>query len=205
MNRFNCRFHGFTLIELLIVVAIIGILAAIAIPNFLEAQTRARVARAVSDMRSCRLGLEMYRLDFNIYPVNGNDVGGTEFDSWRHITTPIDYISRVPMDPWGQNFPPTGRRGDSVFTGWWMWTPHGVVFDYGKEPHFGFAETGTNFLVISIGPDVDYDFPYDGYLAHYVDTLVRHTSRYIYDPTNGTVSSGDIYASNNGVFGGGVR
>ncbi|MEI8166588.1 MAG: prepilin-type N-terminal cleavage/methylation domain-containing protein, partial [Chloroflexales bacterium] len=54
---------GFTLIELLIVVAIIAILAAIAVPNFLEAQTRAKVSRVKGDMRSLVTALEAYRLD----------------------------------------------------------------------------------------------------------------------------------------------
>src|SRR5512137_50625 len=58
---------GFTLIELLIVVAIIAILAAIAVPNFLEAQVRSKVSRVKSDMRTMAGALEVYRLDNNRY------------------------------------------------------------------------------------------------------------------------------------------
>ncbi|MBN2328245.1 MAG: prepilin-type N-terminal cleavage/methylation domain-containing protein [Candidatus Omnitrophica bacterium] len=60
--------NSFTLIELLIVVAIIGILAAIAMPNFLNAQVRAKVARAVSNMKSVQSALESYYLDIGSYP-----------------------------------------------------------------------------------------------------------------------------------------
>ena len=60
--------HSFTLIELLIVVAIIAILAAIAVPNFLEAQTRAKVARVKNDLRSVATAIEAYRVDTNKYP-----------------------------------------------------------------------------------------------------------------------------------------
>jgi len=60
--------RGFTLIELLIVIAIIAILALIAIPNFLEAQTRAKVARAQSDMRSLATALEAYIVDYKVPP-----------------------------------------------------------------------------------------------------------------------------------------
>jgi len=60
--------HAFTLIELLIVVAIIAILAAIAVPNFLEAQTRSKVSRAKADMRTLATGLESYAVDNNKYP-----------------------------------------------------------------------------------------------------------------------------------------
>jgi len=60
---------GFTLIELLIVIAIITILALIAIPNFLEAQIRATVARVQADMRSLATGIEAYMVDYNNYPL----------------------------------------------------------------------------------------------------------------------------------------
>jgi prepilin-type N-terminal cleavage/methylation domain-containing protein len=63
MNR-----KAFTLIELLIVVAIIAILAAIAVPNFLEAQTRSKMSRAKADMRSIVTAIEAYAVDYNKYP-----------------------------------------------------------------------------------------------------------------------------------------
>ena len=67
---------GFTLIELLIVVAIIAILAAIAVPNFLEAQTRAKVARCKTDMRTVVTALESYHIDNNKYPECADNTPG---------------------------------------------------------------------------------------------------------------------------------
>lgn len=88
---------GFTLIELLIVVAIIGILASIAVPNFLNAQIRAKVARTVSDMKTLQTALEMYRLDAGSYPPYlGQHPNVLRF---YVLTTPIAYISSVPNDP----------------------------------------------------------------------------------------------------------
>ncbi|MDX2175619.1 MAG: prepilin-type N-terminal cleavage/methylation domain-containing protein [Candidatus Sumerlaeia bacterium] len=103
MKRQGFDPKAFTLIELLIVVAIIAILAAIAVPNFLEAQVRSKVSRVVSDMRSLRTGLEAYRIDANKYPE-------TDFGPFRNpsgkglqrLTTPISYMTSVPTSPFDE-------------------------------------------------------------------------------------------------------
>src|SRR3990172_4845761 len=93
---------GFTLIELLIVIAIILILIAIALPNFLEAQIRAKVTRAKGEIRSLAFAMEAYYLDFKAYPAETEgdwlDRGRTEAGhTW--LTTPIPYIHQVLEDP----------------------------------------------------------------------------------------------------------
>ena len=59
---------GFTLIELLIVVAIIGILAAIAIPQFSAYREKAYNSAANSDVKNWKTGMEAYQADFQTYP-----------------------------------------------------------------------------------------------------------------------------------------
>ena len=91
---------AFTLIELLIVVAIIGILAAIAVPNFLNARVRSLVARTYGDMKAVVNAMEMYHLDHGdwIPDYDGMGKASYEWKTYCSLTTPVTYITSIPLD-----------------------------------------------------------------------------------------------------------
>ena len=191
------RRGAFTLIELLIVIAIIAILALIAIPNFLEAQTRSKVSRVRADMRSMAIALETYFVDWNQYPygADADDLSAPAMPPVEAfechlpvvITTPIAYITRLLPDTFfnqggghGKNTPfhynetETAKRlGED-----------GFVSDL-TLALTGSRSTAVRWYMFSHGPDGDHDESLDG--------SVPNLATRLYDPTNGTISNGDIY------------
>ncbi|MFH1742328.1 MAG: hypothetical protein ABIH23_25265, partial [bacterium] len=88
---------SFTLIELLIVVASIGILAAIAVSNFLNAQIRAKVSRVEAELHTCDSAITAYRLDHAYYPIYNNPKDLTPAPHFLPVslTTPVAYLSSL--------------------------------------------------------------------------------------------------------------
>ena len=105
MKRLKSK--GFTLIELLIVVAIIGIIAAIAIPSLLIAIQRARQRRSMADMRAIAIAWEARNVDTNRYNAAGG-VDGVDVvvdqPSLVHALTPTYMTSMPVVDGWGNAY-----------------------------------------------------------------------------------------------------
>lgn len=205
---------GFTLIELLIVVAIIAILAAIAVPNFLEAQVRAKVSRSRADIRTVVTAVEAYAVDNNKYPIprfiatqviGPNDTAAQFVPGGLHaynagggpvagVTSPIAYITSSKLKDVFATGTFDDEHSDIYYQNMYVWTyPPGVDNAEGANGLI-LGTTPTNYFEIygfykigSLGPDRDYSGGFDRY-----------------DPTNGTVSRGDLYRTQKLPEGGGL-
>lgn len=185
---------AFTLIELLFVVVVIAVLAAISVPNFLEAQVRSKVSRVRGDMAALSMALRSYYADHGRYPANSPEVRRqleAPPEQWPSspgskgnpfllqagydlsvLTTPVPYQgTSLPIDPFHNV-----RHAPYVYVNL-------ADLDTTSSPS---ASAGRlpRYLLLSYGPDTDSARPSFANPA---------LSRYIpYDPTNGTISRGDI-------------
>lgn len=198
--------RGFTLIELLVTVAIIAILAAIAVPNFLEAQVRAKVSRAKADMRTIVTALETYRVDNNHYPTyhyanlpsgsalefhlggavtgfaQSPDFEGAPWFGRNPITSPVAYLTSMPDDPFMARKEGPRQVRQYMYVNW-DYAITNAVDSAARELTFRRARVVYgSYRLHSRGPDRQ-----------------GPNSGVPYDPTNGTVSDGDItYGPNAG-------
>lgn len=236
MNR-----KGFTLIELLIVVAIIAVLAAIAVPNFLEAQVRAKTARVGADLRNIAVAVESYRVDNGDYPEGTDDptkypehIGQTlgplakGYYSFRTrgangmhvgthfagITTPIAYIQSMPGDPFAPKsavvFTYCYRNAKDRKNGWILSSagpdndllaPQGVGTTNSYNPLSTAVDNnlgaGLPARLADINERQVINFiegtPKNPATAADIPLLRQHLADLTYDPTNGSVSDGDLW------------
>lgn len=96
------RSAGFTLLEMMVVVMIIGLLAAMVVPNLISNKGKANQKKAVADIVALESALDMYHLDHNRYP--------TQEEGLKSLVTAYKnneisgYIRRIPKDPWGSDY-----------------------------------------------------------------------------------------------------
>ncbi len=118
VHLFRLRERGFTLIEVMIVVLILGILAAVIVPNVVGRAHDARVAAAKQDIATLSQALAMYKLDNGRLPTTEQ---GLKALVEKPATAPVPanwrtggYIARLPNDPWGNpyQYASPGLRGE---------------------------------------------------------------------------------------------
>jgi len=101
--------QGFTLIEIMVVVVILGILAAVVVPQVMDRPDTARLTKAKQDIRAIESALNLYKLDKFNYPTTEEGIESLQ----------PKYLDRLPKDPWGTPYlylSPGERSAIDIFT-----------------------------------------------------------------------------------------
>jgi prepilin-type N-terminal cleavage/methylation domain-containing protein len=188
------RTKGFTLIELLIVVAIIGILAAIAVPNFLNAQMRAKTSRTFADMKTLDTQINIRKLDTNFWLIDGNDtqesVDGDPPNKCSFVNG-VHFFGVSCAEGRGVD---CKGCGDNFFNGQiyaLLTTPVAYMSSIPQDPFgggmfYGYEDRdcangkGVHWFLFAGGPDGD--------TCDWIDRTAEP-----YNSSNGTTSNGDIW------------
>ncbi|MDP8244609.1 MAG: prepilin-type N-terminal cleavage/methylation domain-containing protein [Candidatus Hinthialibacter antarcticus] len=210
--------RAFTLIELLAVVAIIGLLAAIALPNWTNALVRSKIAAAKANIHTCANALETYHIDRDAYPpsryyclASGENKMRRYYELPIELTTPIAYLSQRPLDPFytfnGASDEAAGQTikyrspGFGFFNGMpteeGVWAPRSFPTDDGDYIFYNNASDETpasaspvQYGLWSVGPIIREEID-----MHMLEPVPSHTW---YSPSNGTISAGIIVRLNTG-------
>lgn len=192
------RTAAFTLIELMIVVAVIAVLSAIAIPSYLKAQIRANASRVKSDLRSLSTALEAYAITNGDYPPPGDSMGrpggpipmamaGFVSRLPPMLTTPLAYIQMDNfVDPFVDASFAEARRPYRYINRkhFVEHDPAGLaIYDDFTSRVWGGRVEDVGYYILSHGPDLRLNTP---------TAANRLVVDSFYDPTNGAFSSGDL-------------
>ena len=113
---------GFTVVEIMIVVSIVGIVAAVALPSFIKARGKARISRMINDLRTVYDAFNMYAMEHGNYPEHGDGVGGLAYLN----NTPQPVAEFLTGTKWQE---PTSPGGTWIYYHWQAGSVHGIFVD----------------------------------------------------------------------------
>ena len=188
---------SFTLIELLIVVSIIGILAAIAIPNFMNANIKAKIASTYTRIKTAHTAIASYMLDHQMFPPHGFVGTYDRPVAFSALTTPVNYLGSLDTceDIFRQYvFLPDDLEERVITKAYFMYDAKSAYDQLRIFTNDSRKDDENKYLLASTGPDGWSPNLYS--LPTFHNKLLLSNMNLIYSSTNGLRSKGDIISTN---------